>query len=337
MITERFLMRNTMIVVLVMTVFMLVGGCAPPEPVDPQPPTPLRHDTSTNVSGAANLEDSPVMALVNGKPIYMHQLYDVLVRGQGLAMGQQLIVTEIVKQEADRNNVALEPQDIEREHQRMLADTFSTVEEPQQRERLLAQFLQEKQMPRVTWDMAVERNALLRKMVLPRLNVTDESLQREYTEHFGRRVQVRHIEVESLNEAQRMLNMLMDGEDFVELVRKYSKNPSAANGGLLPPISAASELPPAMLQVAMALSQEGQISSPVKVGYAFHILRLEKIIPAKNVSFEDARVALEDLVRQKMATHAQQQLLVELMRQAKYEYVDELIKQLDAADKNRLR
>ena len=322
-----------LVVYAMLTGLILLQGCTPPPPVDPQPPAPILAPPSQEVQA----EGGPVMAIVNGEAIYMKQLHEALIRGQGVGMGQQLIVTAIVKQEAAKRNATIDDKDLEFEHQRMLADTFSSVDEPQQRERLLAQFLQEKQMPRLTWDMAVERNALLRKMVLPDLKVSDEMLQAELTETYGRRVQVRHIEVESLNEAQRMLDMLRDGADFVELAQKHSKNPSAANGGILPPISAASDIPPALRQVALAMVRPGELSAPVKLGYAFHILRLEKVVPAKDVALEDVRESLDAAVRQKIATGAQQRLLIELMRNASYEYVDPLMKELDAADRNKLR
>jgi parvulin-like peptidyl-prolyl isomerase len=213
----------------------------------------------------------------------------------------------------------------------MLADIFPTVDEPEQRERLLAQFLTEKGLSRERWDMMAARNAMLRKLAEPRIAVTEEMLRREFGEQYGRQVVVRHIEVESLDQAERVLNELKDGADFARLAVRLSKNPSAAQGGLLPAISQESppEMPLAIRQVALAMETPGELSDPVKVGYAFHILKLQEVIEPKDVRFEEVRPELIAAVTARLTRQMQQQVLRELMSKAQYEYVDPVLKSLE--------
>jgi foldase protein PrsA len=273
-----------------------------------------------------------MMAMVNGQPIYMAQLHEILVRGQGLEMAQQLVVSEIIRQEANRRGLAATEAQAQAEHSRLAADLWPTVAEADQKERLLAQLLVEKGWSRIRWDMVCRRNALLRQMVEPGVAVTDEMLRAEYADQFGQKAVVRHIEVESLDEAERVLKEVKAKADFASLAKKYSKNPSAVEGGLLPPMTRAAPpaIPDAIRQVAVSLQAPGDVSEPVKVGYAFHILRLERIIEPTTVPSDQAKAKIRDALRERLVRQAQQRLMQELLQSSRSEFADPLLRELEA-------
>ena len=276
--------------------------------------------------------NGPVMAVVNGEPVYMRRLHEVLIRGRGLVMAQQLIADEVVNQAARRGGVSVTDEQVQQEHQRLLESIFPGVAEPEQRDRLLGQFLAEKGMSLVRWDMIARRNAMLRELAGPRVKVTDEQVQQAYADKYGRRVVVRHIELESLNAVERILTALKDGGDFAQLARKHSRNPSGKQGGLLPAMSktAPEQMPEAIRKVALALTKPGEVSDPVKVGYAYHVLRLERVIEPGGAKFEDVKDQLRADVREQAIRQAQQHILMELMSKAKHEFVDPLLRSLSA-------
>jgi foldase protein PrsA len=299
----------------------------PPGPVVMPAPSPSPTPTGTVTSAAGG----PVMAVVNGKPVYMADLHAILVRGQGLEMGWQLLVNEVVHQEAERRGIAADETQVRAEEKRLAAELFPTVPEAEQKERLLAQMLAEKGWSRVRWELICQRNALLRQMVEPNVIVTDEMLRTEYAEQFGRKVQVRHIQVEGLDEAEKVLKQLRAKADFATLATKVSKNPSAREGGLLPPMSpTTAEVPESIRKVAFSLKQVGDISEPVKEGYTFHILRLEKIFAPTSQPSDAARTQLREALRERLIRNGQQQVLVQLMNAAKYEFTDPVLREMNA-------
>jgi len=124
---------------------------------------------------------------------------------------------------------------------------------------------------------------------------------------------------------------LKDGADFAELARRVSVNPSAAEGGLLPPIGRDStNLPPAIVEAAMSLKQVGQITDPIQVDTAFHILKLEKIIEPQNVKLDDVKDKLTQNLRNRRLRIESQKLLQELIQAAKdgksIQYADPVLK-----------
>lgn len=267
-----------------------------------------------------------VMATVNGQPVYMQELTDSLVRSHGLPLAQQFIATEIVRQEAKRQGLAVNDAEVQAENDRMMIEIFGTHFDPQQRDGLLNQLLSQNHLSHEEWEMTVGRNALLRKLAESKVQITDDLLHDEFTEQYGRKIIVRHIEVGSIEAAQTILDKLNNRGDFVELAVKYSCNPSGKNGGLLPAFGAvAPGLPPALREAANALKQVGDLAGPIAVGNGFHIIKLQEIQEAKNVKFEDVQDKCRQDLQNRLCRAMGQQILGDLFRQASIEIVDPIL------------
>jgi len=281
-----------------------------------------------------------VMATVNGQPVYMDEFVEALIQADGLQTAQQFIALELVRQEAERAGVSVEEAEIQAEADRTLARLFEGVEKADQRERLLQQMLTRRHITSELWRRIMHRNALLRKLVEPDVQVGEEDLREEFGARFGRQVEVRHIQTASLTQAQQLLRELAGGADFAELAAKYSLSPSARDGGLLPRIGTHSELvPEAIRNVALAMRQPGEISEPIQVGTAFHILKLERVIEPQAVRFLDVRDSLAQEVRERKIAAAQQALLARLIQAARrnhaIRYVNPTLRQLAAEREDR--
>lgn len=287
---------------------------------------------SITPGAATALAGGLVMAYVKGQPIYMSELNDLLVQGYGLGVSRQLIATELVRQAAAEKGITASDKEVQAEKDQTIRDMFPSVEQASQREKLLEQvLLAQKGMSHQQWQMVMRRNVLLRKLAEPEVKVSEDDLRDEFAQQYGRRVEVRHIQTDSLSSAQDILRQLHDGADFAELAKKVSTNPSSSDGGLLPIISANTpNLPLAIRQVAMAMKKPGKISDPVQVETAFHILKLERIIEPENVKFIDVKEKLVTAVKERRLSTIKQQILQDLIRKSQesgqIQYVDPTLK-----------
>ncbi len=313
---------------------VLLGGCPDPQadPAAPQDNVIVNNgSTTTQPAPDTTGDDKPVMAYVNDEAIPMDRLHDILVRSDGLQIAMQLVVNELVEQEARELGITVSQEDIRAEGDSTIARGFGRDLTPEQREQLLLQYLQQTGIPRSQWDLTMYRNALLGKIVARNIKVTDEQLQDEFGRQFGRKAVVRHIEVSSTADARKVLAQLKLGADFAQLAYKRSINPTAKDGGLLPPIAAESKgVPPAIREIALSMKKVGEVSDPIRVGTTFHLLKLENIIEPKDANFAEEKERLRKIVRERMVNQRKQAHLMDLYRKAisrgKIEFVNPELK-----------
>lgn len=268
-----------------------------------------------------------VALLVNDRPVYLDSLTDLLLRNSGLAVVQHLVASELVDQLAAKEQVTITDKEIEEQSVQAVKEMFPEIAEPEQRQRALNQYLSGRNFSVQQWDVVMRRNALLAKIAAKRVKVTDEDLHNEFGNQYGRRVIVRHIQVASLADAQKVLAELKQKPDFEAAVRKYSISDSAVSGGLLPEISDKTPgLPPALRQTALTMRKPGEISDAVSAGSTYHILKLEKLVEPQNVKFEEVRAKLAEAVHRKQLRQIQGQLLADMIRTAKIDYVNPILK-----------
>lgn len=308
---------------------------APATPVAPAPaPVPAPEpDLVAAPKPLGNLPPKPadpgraVMAYVNGEPLYMDQLNDLLVSGYGMAVAQQLVANELVRQEAQRKNVVVTDAEVEAEHQRTMDAMFGTVNDANQRQRLLQQLLKRNNVSLVQWKMTMRRNALLAKLAVNQVEVAEAEIKEAFDRRYERKVEVQHIQTATLADAQTVLRDLASGTEYTALVTKYSIGPSADQAGLLTPFGAKDTgTPPAMRQVALSMKTVGEVSDPIQVGTAFHIIKLLRIIEPKNVRYQDVRSGLAAEVAKRKAVALQQDILQILIRSGKMQYVNPVLK-----------
>ena len=285
-----------------------------PDPITNAPPKPAQ-------SGRK------VMAYVNGEPVYMDSLYSLLLRGYGLGVAKQLVANELVRQEAARRGLKVTAAEVEAEHQRTMDNMFGTVSDANQRQRLLQQLLQKNNVSQSQWDMTMRRNALLAKIAENQVQVAEDEVKQEFYRQYERKVKVQHIQTATLADAQKVLKEVANGAEFTALVNRYSIGATADQAGLLEPFGKLDTgTPPALRQVAMAMKTVGEVSDPIQIGTAFHILKLLKIIEPENVKYENVRARLAIDVRKRKVIALQQDMLQILIRSGKIDYVDPVLK-----------
>ena len=288
---------------------------------------PASVEPSVTAVGAADAvpATSPaptVMALVNGRPIYMEELYTELLEADGLETAEILIIDRLINREATRRGVSASADEIDAQGEQALDAMFKGQFTLGQRDQLLTRLLKDKGVTRKQWNAAMRRSALLRKMIEPDVRVDEANLKAEFVRLYGGKRQVRHISLPSYTEAEKVLALVGKGEDFAALVRKYSTDSATAQaGGTMPPFTRVdSTIPQAIRDVAFSLA-EGQVSEIVQVGSSFHVLELIRQIAPAQAEYETVRESLREQVRQRLTEIAQADLLVKLRRRASIEWV----------------
>jgi parvulin-like peptidyl-prolyl isomerase len=155
-------------------------------------------------------------------------------------------------------------------------------------------------------EMQQVRNELLFQKIFPEVvkdgpQVTDEQVLAYYNENIEQftnaeeQRQVRHILVETEEEAIAVIARLDAGEDFAVLAMELSTDTGsgAAGGELGAYPSTESGLVPEF-EVAMAALVAGERSGPVQSEFGFHIIEVTAIIPPGPMPFDEIKDQLKE-------------------------------------------
>ncbi|HNX26330.1 MAG TPA: peptidylprolyl isomerase [Phycisphaerae bacterium] len=284
-------------------------------------------------SGASEVEFTvenarPIMANVNGKPIYMEKLTESLVSDYGLPIARQFVADEVVRQVLASRNISdkVTDQEINRESMRAMRMLFPMEDNitDEQFENILGQFLRNYRYTRRQWNQTMARNVLLSRLIEKNIPVTDAELKDAFFRKYDGKYTARLIQVSSLDKAQGIIETLNDDKaDFATLAKKESISPTAGNGGLFEIGAKTSPdwVPPAIVKVVRSM-KVGEVSEPVMAGATFHIIKLEAMTPPQDVKFDDVKNELAALVREAKLQQERQKYLAELIKTADIDFVD---------------
>ncbi len=148
-------------------------------------------------------------------------------------------------------------------------------------------------------------------------NVTDQEVKAYYQDHrdeyeVKERRRARHIllrvprnadkkEVEKVREkAEKIYERIKKGESFARLAREYSEDPgSAKKGGDLGFFSRGMLVKP--FEDAVFSMKEGEVSRPIRTPFGWHIIKLEKIEPARLKSLAEVKKSIVTRLKTKKA------------------------------------
>lgn len=161
--------------------------------------------------------------------------------------------------------------------------------------------------------------SLLKKKVTAELQFKDEELQKFYDAHKeefkkDREIQTRQIVVKTEQEAKELQAKIAKGEDFAQLAKQYSIDPSAKTTGGDIGYHPKGTLIPEFEEAAFRLTKVGQVTPPVKTQLGYHLIKLEGERTGAYVPFSEVK----DFIRQKMAQEKQAEVLKK--------YIDDLKK-----------
>ena len=182
------------------------------------------------------------------------------------------------------------------------------------------EFLKEQSMDLEYFKQSVKKELTLNKLtekLTEKVAVTDEEVKVYYDTHQNEFISVKasHILLDTKEEAEKMLQRVKAGENFNELAKQNSKDPSAKeNGGDLGYFRHGDMVEP-FEKAAFAL-KPGEISEIVQTDFGFHIIKVED---SKLDKFEDVKEQLKGSMLNDKKSGEYEKLLEEMRKNEKIE------------------
>jgi EpsD family peptidyl-prolyl cis-trans isomerase len=183
--------------------------------------------------------------------------------------------------------------------------------------------------PQVTEQLyEMERQLLadeyLQRQLRLRVRVTPEEIQAYYDANrdlYTQEVHVQHIVVDTIEEAEAVMQELKDGVGFNTLAKKYSTDGSASKGGDIGYLGKGAMNPALESEVFDMKNRE--VRGPIESGFGFHIVR---VVGRRKLNRPTSLDAARDEIMQKLLLEKQQHayaaLLAELRAEANVHVVD---------------
>jgi peptidyl-prolyl cis-trans isomerase C len=177
------------------------------------------------------------------------------------------------------------------------------------------------------------RDAFFNDAIKP--TVTEEDMKAAYEREapkikVSERVRARHILVASEKEAIDVVARLGQGEKFEEIAKKVSLDGSKDYGGDLGYFSA-EEMVPEFSKAAFAL-KVGEISTPIKTDYGWHVIKLEDRKPGGAQPYDQVKNSIKAVLTRKRVQDA----VNTLRKQAKIDVVDPDLKKLQELSQKKI-
>ena len=270
---------------------LLLAGCSGRQTTsDPLAGTRLA-DAPTRTERRA--DDAP--AVVRGTVVPWSAMQPLLAEAAGAEVLQEITLDRALAEEARLRGVSVTDAQIRAEEAnllRTLREAGAALDDAGGRQ-VLDDLRRRRGLGPRRYEALLRRTALLRAMVQDQIDLTDAAIQRAYELLHGPRYRVRIITVDSIPAANAVQARLDAGEPFGEVAARFSTDPSAGVGGLVEPISAADLNYPSALREALPRLQAGRVSAPIAIERGYAILRLDEVIPADGIAFEDVRDSVE--------------------------------------------
>lgn len=283
---------------------------------------PTKADPQAVRGQAPEVARQPI-AYVNGRAISRQRAIGVLFDAYGRDVVELLIRLELARELADSRGGVATRQEVRAEYDQALRQISSPVLGSEESdfdrataEQLLDAMLLRNGISKTQFMLKIEQDANLRKAAEQDVVVDDSQLTAEHDRAYGERVQVRHIQLNTLSEVAEVRAQLDAGGDFELLVGKYSRNQiTAPAGGLLPPFSRHDDVPPLLRQAAFSL-EEGQVSDTIFEDNTYHIIRLERRFPPTEIPVDHVRDELRRRLRRRLVEDRMRQLAADLFDNA---------------------
>jgi parvulin-like peptidyl-prolyl isomerase len=191
-------------------------------------------------------------------------------------------------------------------------------------------------LSRKQWEYTIENNLLIKKLihnlVNSKVSVDEEEMRRYFVANestFHKREQVRalHIMVETEEEIRQIQKELQSKQkDFPALAQEYSLGPEGALGGDLGYFEAGQM--PEEFDNVFKLKING-VSDIIRTPYGFHLLKVVDKIKEREMSFDESKKQVEQVLLQEVQGKAFQKWLVELKEKSVIEIKYDLLEKIN--------
>jgi foldase protein PrsA len=215
-----------------------------------------------------------LVAQIGNRQIYLSELTDNLYASHGAELLNQMLDRDAIQMEADDIGLKLSRSDIDDELKRMQQGYESE-------EQFYKSMQEQVGMSKAELREDVNYKLLLEQIATKDIKVTDAEIEdyiKQHPDEFKNSIQlyIQQIEVNSLEEAAKVIGLLQGGSDFAKVAQAHSiDSATAADGGDLGWVEETDPfVAPAILQAAKQLGI-GEISKPIPVNAKFFIIRVK--------------------------------------------------------------
>lgn len=268
---------------------------------------------SASIIASPEKGDADTVALLNNVPIDWSEIRDTLAETAGAQILEECILDRLLKERIDATGQRVDESDAAAERQMLLA---SLDADPDRAARMLSALRDTRLLGDRRFGMLMKRNAMLRALVAPQIEVTDEQISAAHRVEHGPRYQVRIITSSSAAEIDIIIAQLSAGADFVTLAVERSTDASAARGGLLEPISPDDDRYPFALRSVLADLSPGTLSPIIQLDDSFAVAQLVRAIAADDLTIEQTRASLIQSLRRSQERIRMDALAAELLSEA---------------------
>lgn len=243
------------------------------------------------VAGAWWSYQTKILVVVNGERLTRDQLYQEMYARVGPQAMEDLISKKLILQEGKKLGIEVTPEEV-REEIETLKDLWGLSSEEE-----LQEMLQEYQMTIGDLEEEVASWRVARKIVASTIEVTEEEMLQYFTEHreefsSPEQVKVRHILLDTEQEAVSVLEEIRRGADFAEVAKQKSVDSASKDHGGEIGFIARGQVEPEFEKAAFGL-QQGEISGVVATEYGYHIIQVLEKKAAVNLDFNEVRTEVE--------------------------------------------
>ncbi|MGI6659473.1 MAG: peptidylprolyl isomerase [Dethiobacteraceae bacterium] len=261
---------------------------------------------ATVVGAVVVNQRSEVVATVNGEKITKQELYDAFVANGGASILEQLISERLIAQEAAKLGIEVTDAEVQQEIDRLIEENYYGMKEYY--EQALAQYGITEELLKDNIRTDLQLSAIVRS----KIEVSEAEVEEYFRENqddfnIPEEIDVRHILVETEEEAEEVLALLRAGEDFAELAKEHSQDPGSADKGGALGFNGRGSFVKEFEDAAFALPV-GEYSEPVKTEHGYHIIEVLERKEAKEVEFADVKEQVKEaLIEEKVRERLQEE------------------------------
>jgi len=210
---------------------------------------------------------------------------------------RRMIIDTLILQEARSKNITINHDEVSRYANNIRAN----INDEDFYQLLMQQFKTEDQ-----WVQDLKNKLLiektLSKLIIEKIKLSENEIENYYTSYYLDKIskprvalaQIFNTKKELIEEA---LIGIKEGENFSELVLKYSEGPEKEKGGYLGYITKDTNIDIFDLAFKMELNE---VSDIIQSDYGFHIIKLLEYVPEKKITLNEAKPYIfNEIINQK--------------------------------------
>jgi parvulin-like peptidyl-prolyl isomerase len=233
---------------------------------------------------------SPVVGIISGQAITRADMWAQLVEASGAEIFRDIALDQAIEKELQHAQLpVVTEQDLEFERNILLR----TLENNDATN--LELILSAKGYGEHRLTTLCKRTAGLRKLVQPKIKVTEASIKRMYALIYGPQYPSQIIVTSTLEEASEAIQRIHDGELFSTLAATVSIDQSAIRGGTVAPISPADPLWPTSVRDLIQSLPIGKCSSPILINDRWLLIVVTEKPSQQTVKLSEVRDELQML------------------------------------------